>query len=123
MSFEQKNSKHVRIVPLSVSQNTALERLDKDFVSAIPFDYKKVLVITLSMRVLLCALLLLICIQIDTGFHKQIRNIRIYFLSMRMKQSDWLIRFHSGLFFCIRTAVKCNRPAVKYNRTSAKNCK
>ncbi len=62
MSFEQKNSKHFRIVPLSVSQNTALERLDKDFVSAIPFDYKKVLVITLSMRVLLCALLLLICI-------------------------------------------------------------
>ena len=31
LSFEQKNSKHVRLVPLSVSQNTALERLDKDF--------------------------------------------------------------------------------------------
>ncbi len=41
MSFEQKNSKHVRIVPLSVSQNTALERLDKDFVSAIPVDYEE----------------------------------------------------------------------------------
>ena len=40
MSFEQKNSKHVRIVPLSVSQNTTLERLDKDFVSAIPVDYE-----------------------------------------------------------------------------------
>ncbi len=41
MMFEQKNSKHVRILPLSVSQNTALERLDKDFVCAILVDYEE----------------------------------------------------------------------------------
>ena len=41
MSFEQKNSKHVRLVPLSVSQNTALERLDKDFAVGIPVDYEE----------------------------------------------------------------------------------
>jgi hypothetical protein len=38
MSLEQTNSKHVRVVPLSVSQNTALERLDNDFAIGIPFD-------------------------------------------------------------------------------------
>ena len=41
MSFEQKNSKHVRLVPLSVSQNTALECLDKDFAVGIPVDYEE----------------------------------------------------------------------------------
>ncbi len=41
MSLEQTNSKHVRVVPLSVSQNTALERLDNDFAVGIPFDYQE----------------------------------------------------------------------------------
>lgn len=41
MSLEQTNSKHVGVVPLSVSQNTALERLDNDFAVGIPFDYEE----------------------------------------------------------------------------------
>ena len=41
MSFEQKNSKHVRLVPISVSQNTTLEHLGKDFAGGIPVDYEE----------------------------------------------------------------------------------
>ena len=38
----QTNSKHVsRVVPLSVSQNTALERLDHDFAAGFPLDYEE----------------------------------------------------------------------------------
>ena len=41
MSLEQKYSKHVRFIPLSVSQNTALERLDKDSAGGIPVNYEE----------------------------------------------------------------------------------
>lgn len=36
-----KISKHVRVIPLSVSQNTALERLDKDYAGGMPVDYEE----------------------------------------------------------------------------------
>ncbi len=78
-------------------------------------------------------------------FTSRLRGIIVnYFLSMRMEQSDWLIRLsqravflHPGRmqkngsqrFGCIsqragcisqRAAVKCNRPAVKCNRLAVK---
>ena len=37
----KKNSKYVRLVPISVSQNTALERLGKDFGGGILVDYEE----------------------------------------------------------------------------------